>query len=162
MIESNSLRWTFAVALAALAAVGCGSSPESSGGAVPEIANAPIAASDFSCVQTRAADSTGVSEALAAGCGCASSPVHIAGCAERWSFVDCSNATAACVNAVLDEGGYRSSPTRANTISVGSCSSLAVVYDPCNICRQNGPGNGGSSGGGGGTTIGDYCPRYSH
>lgn len=159
MNQSMSLRWCFAIAAAGFA-IACGSAPDS-GGAVPEINGGAISAESFSCVRTRAStpDPSAISSALASACGCSADPFHFDGCAERWNFVDCSGATQACVDSVISAGGYQNAPYFANTISVGSCSSLAVVYDPCTGgCKTFGPGGGG----GGTVTLGDYCPKFRH
>jgi hypothetical protein len=123
--------------LALFSVAACGSGADT-GGPVPEVVDQGVSTKDLStCLHTRLADPTSLSEDLASTCGCASQAYHVAGQPDHWEVVDCSAATEACVNGVLDTNGYRDPTWNAYTASY-SCATLAVIFDPCNTCHHGG------------------------
>jgi hypothetical protein len=137
--------------VALLSVAACGSGADSSG-PLPGIVDEGVSAKDLSCINTRPADPTSLSQDLASICGCSPYAFHESGLSEHWDVVDCSSSTAACVNGVLDTNGYRDPTWNAYTTSY-ACAPLAVVFDPCNTCRggktgldAGAPGNGHGNG----------------
>jgi hypothetical protein len=142
----TSSRLIFAAA-GALIAAACSSGADS-GGPVPGVASEGLSAQSFRCVDSSPAKKSDLSRALHRQCCCAAGPHHIDGQPDNIFNVDCSHASAECVNDVLDTNGYRQPPWSATITSYSPCIKLAVKYDPCGgICRQNPPTDGGAGGG---------------
>ena len=120
------------------------SSSDGGGAPVPGVDTQGLSADSFRCVDSTPVDKSSLSRALHHDCCCAPTPHHIAGQPDNIAVVDCSKASAACVNAVLATNGYTAPPWSATIVSYSPCMSLAVSYDPCGgICRQSGGGGGG-------------------
>jgi hypothetical protein len=154
MLRSGFVVVSCAILTLSLAA-GCGSQGNE-GGPVPDVLDQNLQTDDLACIKThpnsQPADSTALSDALDAHCGCAE-PTHIAGLPDKWEVVDCSTSTPACVNAVLDTNGFRNPPWSAVVTHIGTCAPLAVIFDPCGgVCRSGGfhgdagSGNNGNHG----------------